>query len=208
MTVDTPQEAAAPRELPSPRDFRRRPWLLALPVALLISSALVYQASRAAFTDTTTTGTNNWSAGTVIIDDSSAGSAIFTASNLKPTDTDQYCIVVSYTGSLAATAKLYANVSGTLAQYLDLVVEEGTGTPASNCTGFTPVSTLSTGGETLQSFGTSHHDFATGVSSWAPAAGNVTPVTMAYRISYTVQDNNLAQAQTATATFTWEAQNS
>ena len=207
MTVDTPQEAAAPRELPSPRDFRRRPWLLALPVALLISSALVYQASRAAFTDSTTTGTNNWSAGTVIIDDSSSGSAIFTASNLKPTDTDQYCIVVSYTGSLAADVRLYANVSGNLAQYLDLVVEEGTGTPAADCTGFTPVSTLSGGGETLDSFDT-HHDFATGVSTWAPARGDSTPQTKAYRISYTVQDNNAAQAQTATATFTWEAQNS
>jgi hypothetical protein len=208
MTVDTPQEAATPRELPSAQGIRRRPWLLALPVALLISSVLVYQASRAAFTDATTTGSQNWTAGTVVIDDNTGGSTFFSAGNLKPGDHDEHCIVVTYTGTLAATAKLYATVSGGLAQYLDLVVEEGTGSPAADCTGFTPVTTLSGGSETLDSFGTAHHDFGTGVSSWAPGPGNVTPVTKAYRIDYNVQDTNAAQAQTATATFTWEAQNS
>jgi hypothetical protein len=184
-------------------EIRRRPWVLALPIALLISSALVYQASRAAFTDTTSTGTNNWSAGTVVIDDSSNGSAIFTATQLKPGDNDQYCIVVTYTGSLNADVRLYASVSGSLAQYLDLTVQEGTGSPTSNCTGFTPVSTLSAGGETLNSFG-SHSNFGTGVSTWAPAQND----TMAYRIYYNVQNNNAAQGLTASATFTWEAQNS
>lgn len=207
MTVDTPPEAAAPREQPA-QGIRRRPWLLALPVALLISSALVYQASRAAFTDTDTPGPNAWSAGTVVIDEGSNGSAVFNASNLKPGDTDDYCIVVTYSGSLAATAKLYASVSGSLAQYLDLVVEESDDTPAQDCTGFTADTTLSSNTETLQSFGTAHHDFATGVSSWAPPPGNSTPQTRAFRISYTVQDNNAAQGLTAAATFTWEAQNS
>jgi hypothetical protein len=188
----------------SPREVRRRPWLLALPIALLISSALVYQASRAAFTDTTGTGSNTWSAGPVVIDNSTNGSTIFTATNLKPGDHDEYCIVVTYTGTLNADARLYATVTGSLAQYLDLVVEEGTGTPSSNCTGFTQVSTLSGGGATLDSFGTAHHDFGSGVSAWAPHTND----TKAYRIYYNVQDNNLAQGLTASATFTWEAQNS
>jgi hypothetical protein len=204
MTVDTPQEAASPRELPSPREIRRRPWLLALPVALLISSALVYQASRAAFTDTSTTGNQTWSSGTVVIDDNTGGATFFSGTNLKPGDHGEHCIVVTYSGTLNATAKLYATVSGGLAQYLDLVVEEGTGSPAGNCTGFTPVTTLSANSETLQSFGTAHHDFAGGVSSWAPTTGD----TMAYRIYYNVQDTNAAQGLTAAATFTWEAQNS
>jgi hypothetical protein len=188
----------------SPAEVRRRSWLIALPIALLISSALVYQASRAAFTDTTGTGSNSWSAGTVVIDDSSNGQTIFSATQLKPGDQGQYCILVTYSGTLNATARMYATVTGNLAQYLDLTVDEGTGTAASDCSTFTPVTTLSANGATLNSFGTAHHDFGSGVSSWAPRTGD----TMAYRIAYTVQDNNLAQAQTASATFTWEAQNS
>jgi hypothetical protein len=204
MTVDTPQEAASPRELPSPREIRRRPWLLALPVALLISSALVYQASRAAFTDTTTTGNQTWSSGTVVIDDNTGGSTFFSGTNLKPGDNGEHCIVVTYSGTLDADARLYATVSGGLAPYLDLVVQEGTGTPAGDCTGFTSVSTLSAVSDTLQGFEDDHHDFGTGASTWAPSTGD----TMAYRIYYNVQDTNAAQGLTAAATFTWEAQNS
>lgn len=59
----------------------------AAPGALVVSSALVFTASQAAFTATTANGPNTWSAGTVAISDDDAGSAMFTATALPaPSD--------------------------------------------------------------------------------------------------------------------------
>ena len=55
---------------------------------------------------------------------------MFTASNLKPGATGTKCIVVTSTGSLASTVKLYGTSYATtkaLADNINLKVEEGTG---------------------------------------------------------------------------------
>lgn len=175
----------------------------AAPVAMVASSLLVWQASQSAFSDTTDNGANNWAAGDVVISDDDAASAMFNPTNLKPGDTATECIRVTYSGSLAATVKLYGSVTGTLDQYLDLTVEHGSGGTSASCAGFVTDATIYSG--TLDNFGNTATNFATGVGSWAPAGPGQNKT---YRFTYTVQNNNAAQATTAQATFTWEAQNS
>lgn len=178
-----------------------------VPAALLASGGLVWQASYSAFSATTTNPTSNWAAGTVALSDDDSNSAMFTASNLKPGSTGSKCIVVTSSGSLASTVKLYStNYSTTksLADNLDLKVEEGTGGTFSSCTGFTAGSTVFTG--TAAAFG-AKTDFASGVGTWAPNGGNATKT---YKVTYTLNANtpDSAQGGTAAVGFTWESQNS
>jgi hypothetical protein len=183
---------------------RQRPGIAVLvPLALLASSAVVYQASNAAFTGTTATPSNTWASGTVSLTDNDSNIALFTAAGLKPGDSGTKCMVVTYTGSLTAAVRLYTTSysDNGLAQYLTFTVDEGTGGDAA-CTGFTPGTNLYTG--TLNGF-SSKSSYATGVSAWAPAGGS--GATKTYRFSWTLQDNDLAQNKSSAAMFTWEAQN-
>ena len=193
----------------SEHNRRRRPRpgiALLVPVALLASSAVVYQASNAAFTASTSNGANNWASGTVQLSDDDSNSVLVNLTNLKPGDTQTKCLNVNYTGSLAAAVKLYttAYTDNGLAQYLTFSIDEGTGATggaALDCTGFTGGTSLHSG--TLSGFATSRTSYATGVSSWAPSGS----ASRSYRFSWTLQDDNNAQGKDVTATFTWEARN-
>jgi len=185
---------------------------LALPLGLIGSAALVWQASYAAFTATTTNPGNSWTAGTVVLSDDDGATAIITATHLKPGSTDTRCIEVWYTGNLGAAVELYLSpgdlvTTPDLAPYLQLTVEEGSGGGAGNCAGFTPTSTLypASGTGTLSGFSSTHGSYATGAGAWAP----VTAENRTYRFTWTLDPNttNPAQGDTATATFTWEARN-
>ncbi len=116
----------------------------------------------------------------------------------------QSCINVTYSGSLTpAEVSLYGVVSGTgLDDYLDLVVEVGHGGAGPECERFTPMATVFSG--TLAGFGVRHSDFADGLRAWTPATS---PEVRSYRFTVTLQDDNRAQGKSATATFSWEAQN-
>ncbi|MEE8405818.1 MAG: hypothetical protein V3S32_01560 [Acidimicrobiia bacterium] len=177
-----------------------------LGAAVLLTSALIVTASVAAFSDTTENAGNTWSAGTVILTDDDAVSAMFIVSDMAPLATVTECIAVTYSGTLLPSdVNLYGVSGGTgLDAYLDVTIEEGTGGIFGDCafgTGFSPTSTIFTG--TLTSFAATHTNFASGAGAWNPAAN---PETVVYRFTVTLQDNNLAQGLNATATFTWEAQ--
>lgn len=175
--------------------------------AVTIGSLLIASGSRAAFTAKSTNGSNSWTAGTVILTDDDAESAMFSLTNLAPGDGGTKCINVTYTGSLTADVKLYGPVAGDgLAPYLTTTIEIGTGAAGGatgDCTGFTATSTLFNAG-TLADFGTAHSSFTNGLGGFT---GATNPTTMSYRITTSVADDTLAQGKTATATFTWEAQN-
>jgi hypothetical protein len=181
----------------------------AVPVAVIASGGMVWNASYSAFSATTSNPTSNWATGTVNLSDDDSNTAMFNASNLKPGATGTKCIAVTSTGSLASTVKLYGtsySTSNSLASHINLTVEEGTGGSSGTCTGFTAGSTLHSG--TLASFGTSRTSFANGVSSWAPTgSGNETRT---YRVSYTLSAStpDSAQGGAAALGFTWESQNS
>lgn len=156
-----------------------------------------------AFSTTTSNTGNTYAAGTVVLADNDAGSALFTMSAMKPGDTQTKCLKVDYTGSLASTVKLYGTTGGTgLDAYLTLQVRRGSfpgAPPASNaCTGFVSGGTLHSG--TLTSY---PDTYAAGIddtdTSWTNGESAV------YEITLTLQDTNAAQGLTATQIFTWEA---
>lgn len=188
----------------SPRRSRRAMAYraLAMVASLAFVSVLIMTSSRAAFVDTTDNTSNQFSAGTVVLTDDDAGSVLFNVNNLAPTQTRTNCIKVDYTGSLAANVHLYGAASGTLAPYLNVVIEVGAGGTYNNCTGFTPGSTLYSG--TLSAFAASRTNYLNGLAGWN---GATNPSSRTYRIAVTLQDDNAAQGLSASADFTWEAQN-
>lgn len=185
-----------------------------VPVSILVSGLLVWQASYAAFSSTTTNPTSNWTAGTVALSDDDSVTALFTAASLKPGSTGTKCIVVTSAGTLASAVKLYGTTYSTtnaLGSYVNLVIDEGAGgtfasSGPTSCTGFTSASNDFTG--TLAAFAAGNTNFASGVSAWAPSGSGSESKT--FRIAYTIDaaTPNTAQGGTAAMGFTWEAQTS
>ncbi|MFN8052603.1 MAG: hypothetical protein U0Q22_14245 [Acidimicrobiales bacterium] len=173
-------------------------------VGVLGSSFVVWSASDAAFSGTTTNGTNNWTAGAVAITDDDSGSAMFNVSGLVPGGTGSKCLTVTYGGNVTSNVRLYASsVSTTLAMntYLNMKIEEGTGGSFASCAGFSATSTLFD--NTLSNLTAT--TYGTGLSSWAPTGAAQAKT---YRFTYTLSaaTPNSVQGGTSAETFTWEAQ--
>jgi hypothetical protein len=192
------------------RSSRGRKILLSLAVVGSVATAAGL-GTYSAFTATTANAGNTFASGSVAIEDNDGGSAAMLGlSNAKPGDSDTSCIRVRYTGSLASTVKLYATVSGTLPQYLNVVVTRGsTASGFDNCTGFVADSgdygygangILYSG--TLQGFPSA---YAAGVTD--PDASWTNSEERWYRFVVTLADNEAAKNQTGAATFSWEARN-
>lgn len=173
---------------------------------LLAASVLVWQTSNAAFSASTSNGTNTWSAGTVSLTDDDSAAAMFTATAMVPGATGTKCIKVTYGGDVASAVELYSSglaTTNALASHIDLTIEQGTGGSFSGCAGFTPDSGIYSG--TIAAFGASNTSFATGVGAWAPTGA---AETKEYRFTWTL--NNAAPSSvmggTASLNFVWESQ--
>lgn len=179
----------------------------AVVAGLLGSGAFVWQGTNAAFTSTTSNGANNWTAGAVTIGDDDSGTALFNVSGLVPGNTGSKCIRVTYTGNVTSSVKLYVSASsGSLADYVDLVVEEGSG--GGNVGDFSSCSTFSGStvySGTLSNMATTKNSFANGVGTFAPTGSGQFKV---YKFTYTLNAStpNNQQSATASATFQWESQ--
>ncbi|MGH2572497.1 MAG: SipW-dependent-type signal peptide-containing protein [Actinomycetota bacterium] len=182
---------------------------------LALLGVLAGAGTWSAFSATTENTGNAFDAGSVIISDDDAGSAMLSLTNAKPGDSDTSCIMVTYTGSLPATVRLYGTTAGTgLDQYLDLTVTRGTKVSGfDSCADFVPDPTDYIGQGagviyvgTLQGYPDS---YAGGIVD--PTAGSpetwTNPETHSYKFTVTVQDDGGAQGLNATQTFTWEARN-
>jgi len=196
----------------------RRAGVALVPLAILASGGMVYQASNAAFSATTSTPDNNWTAGTVTVTDNDAGVALWDVTGLKPGSTGTKCVRVTYTGSLTADVRMYVSAlaatpggkSG-MAPYLALQVTEGTGAQA-DCTDFANLGVPSvltnagypTTGSTLATWQAARNAWSNGAGTWTGVATNGTRT---FRIEYTLMDNNLAQDTGVSASFIWEARN-
>jgi hypothetical protein len=197
-----------------PTDRRRRVVrAAAIPAALLASAMVVWQGSYAAFSATTDNPGNSWATGNVSLTDDDAGSALFTATLLKPTSTGQKCIVVTSNSTVFGPVKLYAGglsanaLSSNATEGLNLKVELANpgGTfvnNALNCGALATPTSLYTG--TIAGLSASSN-YATGLGAWTPAASGETRV---YRFTYTLPAaaTTTVAGQTATAGFTWEIQ--
>jgi hypothetical protein len=181
--------------------------VMAVAVALLMLTVLTVSRSQAAFSANTDNVANGFNTGTVdLTDDDGGATALFNAVALSPGTPVENCIVVTYTGSLTpADIKLYGTSAGDLAPYLDTTVEVGSGGAFGDCTTFVPDAGLPLYDGTLSAFSTAHTDWSNGLATFtAPATS--TAKTLKFTVE--VQNTPLAQNKTATADFTWEAQDS
>ena len=147
------------------RHGRRRvapAWALA--AGLIVSGLLVLASTNATYTAPTAT-TAAMTAGTVTLSNDTSAPWLFNPTGLTPGSTGSRCVDVDYTGTLDARIRLYPTAtSGSLAPYLHLVVEMGSGGSFGSCTGFTSAQTLWTG--TLA-------DLAATSTSWATGLGRL-----------------------------------
>jgi predicted ribosomally synthesized peptide with SipW-like signal peptide len=183
---------------------------LATLVVIGVTGALAAFGTFAAFSSTTTNSGNQFTAGAVTLTNNSASAMFSNVTGGSPgaAATDR-CIKVVYTGSLAATLKLYTTdaSSGALSQYVDVTITPGTYSGADpafpSCSGFTPDSGGAIYSGTLDAFRTGKNSYANGVT--APT----TPGTV-YKFSYSISSSAPDTAQGATTgshSFTWEARN-
>lgn len=179
---------------------------LIIAAAALVSTSLVWSGGTfSAFNKTSSMPSNSVGAATVKLADNDAGSAALTMSNAKPGDSVSGCVNVSYTGTAAATVRLYGTTGGSgLASYLTLTVTRGTfsGTPAAgSCTGFTADAGGPLYSGTLSAFPTSSGSAVTDATAWANGDRR------GYRLTLTLPSGvaSAAQGLDASASFAWMA---
>lgn len=190
------------------------PRKLALSVlVLVVAVAAIGLGTFSAFSATTTNSGNAIASGTVVIGDNDTNQAMYNVTNQKPGDTFQQCIKVDYTGSLAASVKLYTTSSiGALGPYIDLQIRPGSGNPTfPGCTGFSADGSDLFNG-TLANFASTHTSYTNGVLDAGPGAGTswVSGNSVVYRLTLTLQSGAPDAAQnlsTGSHTITWEARN-
>jgi hypothetical protein len=190
---------------------KKRRIFITIAVLALMAGAAVFTTS-AAFTATTSNPGNTIEAGTVAIGDSDATTGkLFNALAQGPgSGPTAACIRVSYSGSLAASIKLYRSAV-TNGDKFNLKVERGSGIvlPAAdmNCTGFVASSTAFD--NTMDLFPTT---YAAGIDGKAAGAAWSSGHTVDYKFTATVVDDptpnaHSAAVDTGTHSFTWEAHN-
>ncbi|MDP9820154.1 hypothetical protein [Spirilliplanes yamanashiensis] len=176
--------------------------LAALFAGMLLSGALIWDATGAAFSASTASPASNWAAGTVAISDDDGGAALFSATNVQPGDTGSKCILVTYTGNATASVRLHVqSLTGTLGPYVNVVLEQGAGGSSASCASFVPDTTAPAA--TMSALAAARPNWAAGFGSWSPTAAGQTK---AYRISWSLAADNNAANKTAGLTLRWEAQ--
>ncbi len=176
-------------------------------IGLAVAVLFVWQASYAAFSATTSNGTNNWTTGSVVLSNNT-GSAMFNVTNMKPGDSGSKCIIVTSSGTVPSTVKLYGSgltSTNALSSAMTLTVTQGSGS-APDCTNFAPAATNpGVYNSTLAGF--TANNYAGGYStSWAPTGSGDESKTFRFDWSLPAATGNAAQNNTAGVTFTWEAQ--
>jgi hypothetical protein len=180
-----------------------------------VLAALAATGVFSAFSSQTDNPGNVVTAGTVTLSDNDGDSALYSLTAAKPGDSATSCIRVSYTGTLAATVKLFTpSTIGALGPYVDLTIEPGTQASPSfpSCTGFTPDAGGPLFSGTLASFATAHDSYTNGIADnpGASATAWATDDAVVYRVTATLSASAPAEAQggtTGTHTLRWEAQN-
>ena len=206
-----PQRARVARRTRLARAVRRigrRADLLSLAVlaGIIGSGFVVEQSTNAAFTATTTNGSNSWASGSVSVTDDDSAVAMFNASPLAPGASASHCIQVTYGGSLPSAIRLYASgLTGTLGPDLTLVVQQSTGGSFANCTGFNTGAATTLYSGTIAALAAASSSYATGVACWtASGSGDSRVLKFTWTLNPAVA--NSQQGASASVGFVWEAQ--
>lgn len=170
-------------------------------LTILVVALIASLSTWAAFSATTQNSGNEFATGTVELSDDDANQAMLSLSDAKPGDSDSSCIVVSYSGTLPATVRMYGTTTGSgLDQYLDLTVTRGTkSSPFDSCADFVAGPVVYSG--TLAGYPGGYAGGIADAGTWTNGDSH------AYRFQITVQDDQAAQGLTASQTFIWEARN-
>ncbi|WP_066953450.1 hypothetical protein [Streptomyces lushanensis] len=189
-----------------------RPWLNVLaqvvpvPLGLLLSGALVWGATNADWTGTSTNSGNKWTAGSLgLANDSRV--PMFRIDNMRPGDKGSNCIRVKSNATFPTALKLYSDAESwpsDFQSFIDLKIEVGSGGAFGNCDGFTPHKTAFNG--TLDQFVALYTDFRTGVGPWTLPGKppNSLSFRFVWKFSPSAPDSSQG-ADTNEASFTWEA---
>ncbi|WP_432545861.1 hypothetical protein [Kineococcus sp. SYSU DK004] len=184
----------------------------------MLSGALVWQSSYAAFTQETRNDGNTFQGGQVTLGNNRTATTdvMFDSTDapMTPNNPRKRCITVTYSGNVGATVKLFGTAgTSDLAPHLNLQVEAVTAhnlADGSACDGATPDTGVGTAGVlyngTLDGFTTSHNSYANGVDGWTVTGTG--SVSRTYRFTATLQDVNAAQGKSATASFSWQSMSS
>ena len=178
-------------------------------VVLGLIGAFAAVGAFSAFSGQTENPNNQITAGTVDLVDNDSGNALYNLTNAKPSDPQQRCIEVNYTGSLPSEVKMYrvpGAALGSLAANVTVSVDAGTQASPSfpGCTGFTSEGNLYTG--KLSALPT---DYNTGLLDSPGTDGDWDQnEKLVYRVTVTVDDVAAAEGQsTGLHTLRWEARN-
>lgn len=170
--------------------------LAAVPVAILLAGAMVWQASDAAFTATTRNSGNSWSTGQVALTDDDLGAAAFTAENLVPGQTGQKCIVVTSNSTVPGEVRAYMqNLSPSAAgleSRITFQVERGSGGTFNDCTGFTPIPGA-LAPQPLSTLATVNNNYSNGGAEWETAGTAGESAT--YRGTWTFNTTGMSQQE-------------
>lgn len=194
-------------------------WIVGFVLAFALISTMVYRGSYAALSATTVNEGNAWSVFGIRLTDNDSGSSMFNATNILPGAQASRCITVTYDGDGAPDGvRLYAAVEGTdstavgegqLPDELDMSVtyDDTAGIPA-DCTGFASDGTLANAValDALEGDYGTGTKLATGGADWQPADGEARTFQFTYELPLLA--NPAVQGDSATSTFTFEAQKS
>lgn len=179
------------------------PRFLGAVIGLVLATGLL-ASTNSYFKHETTTGTDSWEAGAVVITDDSPGSALFSATNIAPGYTETKTVTVTNASSIESPdgvqVRLYANsLTGDpdLAAALTVSIE------------YAGATVIYSG--TLADLIGDWDNYADGAghTGWVSAGGPGADPTAAYEITVafpeTGSDQSNLENATAGATFVWEA---
>ncbi len=185
-------DAATTHEL---RVTRRTSRSFAAAVSVLLLATVVVNRSGAALTSSTADSASVMTSGTIEIGDDDEGRSLFDLRDLVPARPVTRCLEVAYTGSiLPVTLTVRAEAEGSLAQFLDVSIDEGRGGGFESCDGFVSSQAVYRG--TLD-------DLVE--QSWLEVSEVVnTGDRRSFRIEVAVQDRQEALGRETTMELAWE----
>ncbi|MYZ34175.1 MULTISPECIES: hypothetical protein [unclassified Streptomyces] len=189
-----------------------RPWLSVLaqvapvPLGLLLSGALVWGATNADWSGTTSNSGNKWTSSALgLANDSKV--PMFRVDDMHPGDTGSNCIKIVSNADFPTVLKLYSNSPNwpsDFQSFINLKIEVGSGGTSGNCNGFTPHRSAFDG--TLDQLVALNTDFRTGLGPWT--LPGKPPNSLSFRVAWQFSPSAPDSAQstdTNEASFIWEA---
>jgi hypothetical protein len=142
-----------------------------------------------------------WAADQLVITSDNSGGPLVSGFNLAPGGMPPNCLAISHTGAVAGDELRFFLTAdrSSLANYIDVTIEQGHGGRYGNCSGFSGAVVYQ---GTLAALGLSHGTQLTAllIAPLAPGAG-----TSSVRLTFAVHDDNRAQGGSTTSDFTWIA---